>query len=848
MSVIIYPDTGNTTVLVNPNTGLNIIVERDNANSFNITGFVGSSHNDLLGKQGGVTGQFYHLSQEQYLRLTTGEFVSIDETGQFYPTTNPSGFITGVDLSSYATINFVTGISGDLQGQVSILNEQTGDYVLKLETGNFITQTVADNLYVNVTGSETISGTKSFVNDVNVPNLFATGGISGDSYQLDTGSSLTANIGQFVWNNTDGTADLKLKGGNVTLQLGQEQLARVVNGSTGDLLESNFQVVKVIGAQGQRLQVDLARADSDLHSESTLGIVTENITKNQEGFITTFGEVHDINTLSVNGETWHDGDVLYLSPTVSGRITNVEPQAPNHRVVVGFVEYAHAVHGKIYVKIDNGISLNELHDVRVSNVQNGQIIKFNSGSGIWLNDTLSTGDVSGISSYATIAYATGISGYLGSQIVDLQSKTGSYVTGSVIRPSDTGQFYASSNPSGYITGISNIVFTTGNQTITGVKNFTAPPTISGNQIATVIDPVRTSVTGDGVITSFNISGASGLVNPSALIVAIDGTLQEPVVDYTVNTGAITFTSPVPSGSKAVIVSPINILQVSQMIPADGSVTTAKLDNSLTVQNLTVTSSLSSTGNIAGSGTNNTLPNQTATTNSSILNLGLADARYFNKLRNVTYSFSTGWTSVQTTGGSSTTLPSHLRVNAATSTNAGACTTWTPNGRMAIGVNPQPPVFNNSVIDFTNPIGINIAFNTGNFNIPANLNFAFLFGQTETFTAGLSAMVKTGSNSNIGWVGIQCVAGNVTIIAVNGTSAVQQSSVIDTCVNGRNQKAYRLVVSGGRVDAYNSSGTLLGSLLSGAPTTNKDYWEAILVEANSAVNQIGINVQHLSLDW
>jgi hypothetical protein len=99
---------------------------------------------------------------------------------------------------------------------------------------------------------------------------------------------------------------------------------------------------------------------------------------------------------------------------------------------------------------------------------------------------------------------------------------------------------------------------------------------NGNRVATVVDPVRTTLTGNGTLSTFAISGADNLVNPSALIVAIDGILQEPSVDYTVASGNITFTSPLPSGSKAVVISPINTLQVSNMIPADGSVTSAKI--------------------------------------------------------------------------------------------------------------------------------------------------------------------------------------------------------------------------------------------------------------------------------
>jgi hypothetical protein len=128
--------------------------------------------------------------------------------------------------------------------------------------------------------------------------------------------------------------------------------------------------------------------------------------------------------------------------------------------------------------------------------------------------------------------------------------------------------------------------------------------LSGNQVATVVDPVRTTLTGNGVLSAFAISGAGLLTNPSALIVAIDGAMQEPTVDYAVGSGQITFTSPLPNGSKAVVISPTNTLQVTQMIPADGSVTSAKLANDLTLTNATIngTANFTSTTRPTSSGT------------------------------------------------------------------------------------------------------------------------------------------------------------------------------------------------------------------------------------------------------
>jgi hypothetical protein len=210
-----------------------------------------------------------------------------------------------------------------------------------------------------------------------------------DKIAFFTGTTDVGGVGQFKWNDNDGTLDLGLKGGNVTLQIGQEQVARVVNKTSPliDLLEANYQVVKIVGATGQRLSVALAQANNDLNSADTIGVVTETILRNEEGFVTTLGQVKKINTTgSLQGETWADGDILYLSPTVAGRLTNIKPIAPQHLVIVGFVEYAHNVNGKIYVKVDNGYELNELHDVAYPTTPaNNEILQYNLSQTRWEN-------------------------------------------------------------------------------------------------------------------------------------------------------------------------------------------------------------------------------------------------------------------------------------------------------------------------------------------------------------------------------------------------------------------------------------------------------------------------------
>lgn len=232
-----------------------------------------------------------------------------------------------------------------------------------------------------------------------VPYIGATTNVDLGEYQLKSGQiefdqtpTGTAGVAIMRWNDQDGTVDLGLKGGNVTLQIGQESVIRVVNKTSTNinLLESNYQAVRVTGAQGNRLKIDLAQATTDPLSAETIGLVTETINNNQEGFITTSGLVRNINTTgSLQGETWVDGDMLYLSPTVAGQATKIKPVAPNHLVVLGYVVRAHPTQGQIFVKVDNGYELDELHNVKITGTPtNNQTLAYNSSLQVWENKNL----------------------------------------------------------------------------------------------------------------------------------------------------------------------------------------------------------------------------------------------------------------------------------------------------------------------------------------------------------------------------------------------------------------------------------------------------------------------------
>jgi nitrogen fixation protein len=210
---------------------------------------------------------------------------------------------------------------------------------------------------------------------------------------LDTSPTGTAAVGTTRWNDTIGSSETTLKGGSVILKNGVDLVARVVNKVTPNttLTKAAYQAVRVSGAQGQRLAVAFAQANNDANSADTIGLVCETIATNQEGFIMTVGQLENINTTgSLQGETWVDGDVLYLSPTTAGAITKVKPTGNGHIVVIGYVEYAHANNGKIYLKVMNGWELDELHDVSITSVANNEALIYESATALWKNKSIAT--------------------------------------------------------------------------------------------------------------------------------------------------------------------------------------------------------------------------------------------------------------------------------------------------------------------------------------------------------------------------------------------------------------------------------------------------------------------------
>jgi hypothetical protein len=138
-------------------------------------------------------------------------------------------------------------------------------------------------------------------------------------------------------------------------------LAYVTNADSVTITKG--QVVYAFGGQGDRMTVKRAANTADSTSAQTVGLVlSTSIAANQKGLIMMQGLLDGLSILPT--ATYSDGDPIYLGST-PGSITKVKPYAPNHLVYLGVVTTANnGSAGRMYVKVQNGYELDELHNVQ----------------------------------------------------------------------------------------------------------------------------------------------------------------------------------------------------------------------------------------------------------------------------------------------------------------------------------------------------------------------------------------------------------------------------------------------------------------------------------------------------
>jgi hypothetical protein len=268
---------------------------------------------------------------------------------------------TSLNLSSYVPTSRTLTINGTT-------------YDLSADRSWTITSTETDTLDSVTTRGNTTTNT------INI------GGSVSDYYTLDTAATPTPTQGMIYWDSDRSTAAIQMNG--VEARLGQDGFWYVKN-QTGSTINKGTAVMAV-GALGASSRILIAPmvADGTVDEQYVLGITAEDILDGDDGFVMHIGKIRDIDTTQYGLTA---GQILYCDPNTPGALTVTQPSAPDLNIPIAFtVDYK--TNGTLAVRALPGNHLDELHDVYINSVANGDILVYNSTNSRWENSPAPTLD------------------------------------------------------------------------------------------------------------------------------------------------------------------------------------------------------------------------------------------------------------------------------------------------------------------------------------------------------------------------------------------------------------------------------------------------------------------------
>lgn len=321
--------------------------------------------------------------QELWNRFTSLKTTLEYTTGSYATLTGVSGtFVSQSQLDPYATL---TGVSGTF-----VTNAAATASLAFLTASNTFTgvNTFNSNVVVsgalNVIGGVTgsISASTLIVNNLTASNLSASAAnvdyIDFNTTLYPTPPPPPATLGRIFYNASSGDLSTYLDTNGLYLNNGQQLLQKVHNANISPTLTKGT-VVHITGSTNAAVpRVTKADWSNDNGSANTLGIIMSDIAFGGEGYVLTQG------VINYNTSDWGNGDIIYLSG--SGGLSNSKPTAPNHTVVVGQV-ITSKNDGLLYISVQNGNELGELHDVKTNGKTNGDLLIWDSSIPAWKNSS-----------------------------------------------------------------------------------------------------------------------------------------------------------------------------------------------------------------------------------------------------------------------------------------------------------------------------------------------------------------------------------------------------------------------------------------------------------------------------
>jgi len=144
------------------------------------------------------------------------------------------------------------------------------------------------------------------------------------------------------------------------------------------------QAVYVSSAAGTNMVVSKASNASEATSSKTMGLLAFTGVTNDQGFVVTEGLLAGLDTSSANASdpVWlgTDGNLIF------GLVN--KPVAPAHLVFIGIVTRSQQNNGEIFVKVQNGFELKEIHDVLLTSPTNGNMLVYDEVNSLWKNSNI----------------------------------------------------------------------------------------------------------------------------------------------------------------------------------------------------------------------------------------------------------------------------------------------------------------------------------------------------------------------------------------------------------------------------------------------------------------------------
>ena len=207
---------------------------------------------------------------------------------------------------------------------------------------------------------------------------------------------------RLYYNNDDQFQTLAFQmNGNAVQKIGEELYYRIKCQGT----ITRGQVVSFAGTLGASGGL-IGKAATGLTVDQAnyiLGVACESGNNNDWIFVTTFGEVKNLNTTG-GVEAWVQGQELYYNPAVTGGLTKIKPNAPNAICLVAAVVHVGTSNGILFIRPTFGSVLGGTDgNVQFGTLNNLDVIQYNSTGQYWQNVAASSLSVS----FATTAGSAG---------------------------------------------------------------------------------------------------------------------------------------------------------------------------------------------------------------------------------------------------------------------------------------------------------------------------------------------------------------------------------------------------------------------------------------------------------